>query len=411
MDYELFGNSPQTASIIRDIVLGGDDSPLAPTKSLIPRPRPEGLGVRDIDTQPALDEALANAVGENLRRSTLPEARQRVVDAVIPVATNLQQPVSTDWDRMVDVNTFLSTSQAIPTLPDSRTTGLTMSTQTATAPEMGSVDPVSAEGSTQGAGIEMVPANDQPAETPEEEIKPEEPQVQTYTVVSGDTLSRIASRYDGVSVEDIVSASGIDDPNKLAIGDVLTIPAPSATPAEEYVSVTPTPSLSGVATDYKTTAVALANDLIRDLGITQEEAAVIVGNLAQESGGFTSLQEINPLVQGSRGGYGYAQWTGPRRRAYESWARENNMSADSYEANYGYLIHELTNTDPAVQDLSMGIRSLDRIKGGNNIASMVRAFSGVSGQSSGFLMPSAAHANFAARTAKAREVLGFLREE
>ena len=90
MDYELFGNSPQTASIIRDIVLGGDDSPLAPTKSLIPRPRPEGLGVRDIDTQPALDEALANAVGENLRRSTLPEARQRVVDAVIPVATNLQ---------------------------------------------------------------------------------------------------------------------------------------------------------------------------------------------------------------------------------------------------------------------------------------------------------------------------------
>ena len=120
MDYELFGNSPQTASIIRDIVLGGDDSPLAPTESLIPRPRPEGLGVRDIDTQPALDEALANAVGENLRRSTLPESRQRVVDAVIPVATNLQQPVSTDWDRMVDVNTFLSTSQAIPTLPSSR---------------------------------------------------------------------------------------------------------------------------------------------------------------------------------------------------------------------------------------------------------------------------------------------------
>jgi predicted chitinase len=120
MDYDLFGNSPQSASIIRDMLLGPEGSPLAPTKSLIPRPRPEGSSVRDIDTQPALDEALANTVGENLKRSTLPEARQRVADAVVPVATNLQQPVSTDWDRMVDVNTFLSTSQAIPTLPSSR---------------------------------------------------------------------------------------------------------------------------------------------------------------------------------------------------------------------------------------------------------------------------------------------------
>lgn len=172
MDYGLLGDSPLVASTIRDIALGSKGSPLAPTESLIPRPRPEGLGVRDIDTQPALDEALANAVGENLRRSTLPESRQRVVDAVVPVATNLQQPVSTDWDRMVDVNTFLSTSQAIPTLPSSRTTGLTMPTQTATAPAMGILDNVIPEGSTQGAGIEMVPADGQATDEQPDEDTP-----------------------------------------------------------------------------------------------------------------------------------------------------------------------------------------------------------------------------------------------
>lgn len=88
----------------------------------------------------------------------------------------------------------------------------------------------------------------------------------------------------------------------------------------------------------------LMQDLQRDLGISPEQAAGIVGNLAHESGGFKTLQEINPLVEGSRGGYGYAQWTGPRRRQFEAWAEAQGLDPTSYAANYGFLKHELTNT-------------------------------------------------------------------
>lgn len=61
----------------------------------------------------------------------------------------------------------------------------------------------------------------------------------------------------------------------------------------------------------------LMGDLSRDLGLTSYQAAGIVGNFSVETGGFRHQQELNPTVAGSRGGYGMAQWTGPRRRALE----------------------------------------------------------------------------------------------
>lgn len=81
--------------------------------------------------------------------------------------------------------------------------------------------------------------------------------------------------------------------------------------------------------------------LMRDLGLTLNQAAGLVGNLGYESAGFTKLQEIKPLVAGSRGGFGYAQWTGPRREQFELWAADNKLALDSDAANYGFLLHEL----------------------------------------------------------------------
>lgn len=104
----------------------------------------------------------------------------------------------------------------------------------------------------------------------------------------------------------------------------------------------------------------LKADLMRDFDLTPAQAAGVVGNLDHESGGFASLQEIDPTVEGSRGGYGYAQWTGPRRRAFESWATENGLDPTSYEANYGFLKHELTATpEGAVIDKLRGTSSTD----------------------------------------------------
>lgn len=51
------------------------------------------------------------------------------------------------------------------------------------------------------------------------------PGEQTYTVVQGDNLTRIANRF-GVTVEALQEANGITDPSSLKVGDVLVIPAP-----------------------------------------------------------------------------------------------------------------------------------------------------------------------------------------
>lgn len=94
-------------------------------------------------------------------------------------------------------------------------------------------------------------------------------------------------------------------------------------------------------------------DLMRDFGFTSNQAAGVVGNLHMESAGFSMLQEIQPmewqngvLVPSStnKGGYGYAQWTGVRRRAFEAWAKAQNLPISGYAANYGFLRHEMTKT-------------------------------------------------------------------
>lgn len=82
--------------------------------------------------------------------------------------------------------------------------------------------------------------------------------------------------------------------------------------------------------------------LAAEFGLTLPQAAGIVGNLGFESGGFKELQEISPLVSGSDGGYGWAQWTGPRRTTFMTWCSAHSLAPASDEANYGYLVVELS---------------------------------------------------------------------
>ena len=84
--------------------------------------------------------------------------------------------------------------------------------------------------------------------------------------------------------------------------------------------------------------------LSNDLSISPQVAAGIVGQLGYESAGLQSVNEMQPVVPGSRGGFGWAQWTGPRRRQFESWAEQNKMDVADPEANYQFLVYELTQT-------------------------------------------------------------------
>jgi hypothetical protein len=76
----------------------------------------------------------------------------------------------------------------------------------------------------------------------------------------------------------------------------------------------------------------LTRDLQRDFGLTSNQAAGIVGNLAHESDGFKAYQEYNPTA--GRGGAGWAQWTGSRRSGFEGYVKQNNLDPMSYGASY-----------------------------------------------------------------------------
>lgn len=81
-----------------------------------------------------------------------------------------------------------------------------------------------------------------------------------------------------------------------------------------------------------------------DMKCGKWDACVVLGAAGHESKGLTDMQEDKPTVPGSRGGYGWMQWTGPRRKEYEAFCARHKLNAASDEANYQFMVHELKNT-------------------------------------------------------------------
>jgi hypothetical protein len=94
---------------------------------------------------------------------------------------------------------------------------------------------------------------------------------------------------------------------------------------------------------FRSKAPRIMLDLMRDLSLTSVQAAGILGNIGHECAGFTLLQEQNP-IRGGRGGWGWCQWTGPRRADFEKWATDRGLDFSSDKANYGFLLDELKNS-------------------------------------------------------------------
>jgi LysM repeat protein len=111
-----------------------------------------------------------------------------------------------------------------------------------------------------------------------------------YVVQWGDSLSNIAYRY-GISVQALMSANGLTNPNFIYAGQVLTIPgasappvspAPSTTPAKTYYTVVWGDTLESIAYRYGTTVAAImqANNLANSWYIYAGQLLVIPSGTA-----------------------------------------------------------------------------------------------------------------------------------
>lgn len=162
---------------------------------------------------------------------------------------------------------------------------------------------------------------------------------------TGSSQDVISKRVDDNHLADVTSI-GLPTPQAASLHGTLTDVHSLLSSVADMVGDTTSPT-----SKFKAKAPIIMSQLISDFQLSDIQAAGILGNIGVECTGFTQMQEINP-VGGGLGGYGWAQWTGPRRRQFMAWCQANNLDKDSDEGNYGFLKEELsTNYKRVIVDL------------------------------------------------------------
>lgn len=110
---------------------------------------------------------------------------------------------------------------------------------------------------------------------------------------------------------------------------------------------------------YNKWSVIFIDRLMKDFDLDLLSSVAIVGNAGHESGGFKQLQELKPLVPGSKGGWGIMQWTGPRRREAEAYWKRNGLNPSDMDANYKFLFVELKGPEGKVLSKLKVAKTLD----------------------------------------------------
>ncbi len=102
------------------------------------------------------------------------------------------------------------------------------------------------------------------------------------------------------------------------------------------------PQYRGDATTPKGANVDELRSLMVAKGLPEHVADGFLINFADESGFNPDIQEKNPLVEGSRGGRGLYQLTGPRRKRFEELYGENGYTNSN---QIDFMIDELHSTE------------------------------------------------------------------
>lgn len=111
---------------------------------------------------------------------------------------------------------------------------------------------------TPTATVEVVPATPSPTAPPM--ITPVVPQVKYHTVQPGETAWDIANEY-GVTLEALVAANELADPNRLEPGQQLVIPEADDTIPEESSPTEPSSEGQGIGSSQQTHTVAAGDSL------------------------------------------------------------------------------------------------------------------------------------------------------
>jgi hypothetical protein len=150
------------------------------------------------------------------------------------------------------------------------------------------------------------------------------------------------------------------------------------------------PAPSGPYGLFLQKAPVIMRRLMSDVGVSDIQAAGILGNIGWECSGFKALQEVKP-VMGGLGGLGWCQWTGRRRTSFVNWLRDHG-GADwrDDEANYGYLIYELHGPESA---------SLNAVKNASSVEAATSRFMDI------FEVPNKQYARLDSRIGLARLAL------
>lgn len=186
--------------------------------------------------------------------------------------------------------------------------------------------------------------------TPEEIAQ--QRKVATSLMASGMDYSPIASPWQGASrvaqallgglesgQADAASRSNATESAALIssmIGGGATSTAPVASSAGATAPVASSGSPPG--------ADAIREGLIKR-GVPVPVADGFIMNFRDESGFNPGLNEAKPLVPGSRGGFGLAQWTGPRRVALEQFAQQSGRPVGDVDTQLDFLMSELNGAE------------------------------------------------------------------
>lgn len=89
-------------------------------------------------------------------------------------------------------------------------------------------------------------------------------------------------------------------------------------------------------------------------GVPLHVAQGVTARLNGESRLDPGINEVSPTVAGSRGGFGLAQWTGPRRKQLEAFAADKGVPVNDPEMQLDFLMWENANTEKGAWQKVLG---------------------------------------------------------